>query len=129
MDRPCLDQEHQAVARLQAVDHRRGELGPRTDVVDHRGEVVRTAVAAEAHLTADAIAGNLALRREEAQADAVVRQQRDDRLVRRRPLPDLEEHVLDAGGRRRARRGLGQARRGIGLRPLGLPELTAAAPI
>jgi hypothetical protein len=72
------------------------------------------------HDAAGTVGRDLGFRHEEPDLDPFVRQQRQHRLVGRRPLARLEEDILDAAGRRRLGRdlagaGLGPSERGLRL--------------
>src|SRR6195256_3723904 len=51
---PRLDQVHELVALIEAVDHRRGVLGRRRDEIDFGGEIGSAVVAGGAGPLADA---------------------------------------------------------------------------
>src|SRR5258707_8995281 len=50
---PRLDQVHELVALIEAVDHRRGVFGHGCDEIDLGGEIGRAVVAGNTHLVAD----------------------------------------------------------------------------
>src|SRR6266850_5701539 len=59
---PRLDQVHELVALIEAVDHRRGVLGRCGNEIDLGGEIAGAVVASHAHLVSDRELGQIRLR-------------------------------------------------------------------